>query len=280
MKKYISEFINFLWPFYESYTANKEIDKDIQRQENDNTIQEFQDDFDKTEIVKDYDATIYRKDKLEDKAKTNIFGITIAISLITGAHTFLNNIYTMYSSRIIGIISFILFLLIILYLLVSGISVVKVLCDLNRIEVPQKNKCVKKPDEYFIDCIKCTNINNQINLMRNNIICSSFKGIRNALIGLFVLLVIITFPIAYTQSGTDKTNVASDYVFSFDDNTISYVSDKDNLQLIENIISNRINKSTSNAKVNSFVDQSHNLYIKFIKNDDVIIVKLIEPIEP
>lgn len=133
MKKLISEFINFLWPFYKSYTANKKIDKDIQRQKNDNTVQEFQDNFDKTEIVKDYDVTIYRKDKLEDKAKTNIFGITIAISLIAGAHTFLNNIYTMYSSRIIGIISFILFLLIILYLLVSGITVVKVLCDLNSI---------------------------------------------------------------------------------------------------------------------------------------------------
>jgi len=141
-----------------------------------------------------YSDAIHQKDKLEDKAKINVAGITIAISLILGASNFLKVISEKYNCSIFSWIVFILFVVAVLYLLIAGILAIKVLIHENVVFVVDLKSFAADIAVLRQDYGKRISQNRNQNLIRNNSIYTSYECIRNALICLFILLVFSAIP--------------------------------------------------------------------------------------
>ena len=68
-----------------------------------------------------YDETFKTKEKIEDKAKTNIIGISISITLIMGASGILSVLNNKYPSPAVSWVAFVLIVASIIYMLIAGI---------------------------------------------------------------------------------------------------------------------------------------------------------------
>ena len=159
-----------------------------------------------------YSDAIHQKDKLEDKAKTNIIGITIAISLILGASNFLNVIYAknlqsfllwmqpyqnirwVMSHSFFTWGMFLLFVCAVLYLIIAGILAIRVLIDENQVFVIDLKNFAADEADLKQDYGQKISQNCSQNLIRNNIVYTSYEFIRNALICLFILLIFLAIP--------------------------------------------------------------------------------------
>jgi DNA/RNA-binding domain of Phe-tRNA-synthetase-like protein len=95
----MNKLIEIIFPLYANYIANgkvrKRIDNLIKRQNSpdEDTTESVVDEVDIEVYREMYHDTFKIKDKLEDKAKTNVVGVTIAITLIMGASGVINTIY-------------------------------------------------------------------------------------------------------------------------------------------------------------------------------------------
>lgn len=143
-----------------------------------------------------YKETFEVKNKLEEKAKTNVIGITIAITVMMGASNLINSLINKYQCVALHWISFFIMLAAIIYLLVSGIDAIKVLFNENimsMVDLPDLSATDINAKEKYDDCIN-RNINR--NIIRNNIIYSSYICIRNALICMIMLFILVSVPFA------------------------------------------------------------------------------------
>lgn len=238
---------------------------------------------DLAELTKEqFEQTIYQKDKLEDKAKTNVIGITIAITLIIGSASILGTIEKKYSFPIVQIISSVLIVVAIIYLIVAGLSVIKVLCDENIISFPDPNKISNQPASMIQEYEKCIEENKKYNLIRNNYIYASYKGIRNALISLFLVVMIAVFPIGIM---IDKENGSKDFIdnhltsISYSQKVVDMIKDTHVQQTVQKSIIKYYNQITSTEKPYvSFIDDSKQYFIKCSVKNDVILVEELEAI--
>jgi hypothetical protein len=141
-----------------------------------------------------YSDEMHRKDKLEDKAKINLVGITIAISLILGASNFLTVISGKYHCSIFSWIVFILFIVAVLYLLIAGILAFEMLMNGNIIHTIDLRSFAADDAVLRQDYGKCISQNREKNCIRNNYVFTSYECIRNSLVCLFILLVFLVIP--------------------------------------------------------------------------------------
>lgn len=90
---FISRIIDVLFPMYANYKTNKSLRQKLEA--NDVGILSYMEnaeDISTESLKQEYQETLRIKDKLEDKAKTNVVGITITITLIMGASNVLSAI--------------------------------------------------------------------------------------------------------------------------------------------------------------------------------------------
>ncbi len=167
-----------------------------------------------------YAESFEMKNRFEDKAKTNVFGITIAISVIMGATGLTGSLINKYHSPILNWIVFFILLAAIVYLLASGIDAIKVLFKENTMSTVALSDLSTDSfatKEKYDDCI---NRNIYRNTIRNNYLHSSFLCIRNSLICLMVLFILVSVPITAKNSISTTAVVAT----PFSDSSVSYSS--------------------------------------------------------
>ena len=109
-------------------------------------------------LQEEYVETGKVKERLEDKAKTNIVGITISISLITGASGILTVLNKKYPFPTLSWIIFSLFVISVVYMLFACVLVIKLLFDENIV--------------YRVDL---NNVTLDSNTLRKNIVNVSIK---------------------------------------------------------------------------------------------------------
>lgn len=130
------------FPMFENYRANSKIRQKIFLAGDNGAITEQEkvlrdiealndDKLDKIEEL--YDETFKAKEKIEDKAKTNIIGISISITLIMGASGMLSTLNNKYPVSVLQWTAFVLMLAAIIYMLSAGILVVKILTNENEV---------------------------------------------------------------------------------------------------------------------------------------------------
>ncbi|MFT9494758.1 hypothetical protein [Anaerosolibacter sp.] len=279
----MNKIISVLLPFYE----NKKVTKILRSKLNDlNDSGEFDIIEDKSSINIDilkekYSETIAIKDKLEDKAKLNVIGITIAVTLIMGSTGLLNNISNKYNQFLIEWIVFALFSVSVVYLFIAGIMAIKVLIDENEIYVVQLKNVINTPEFLNDDYIRCITKNRTKNLLRNNSVYTSYECIRNALVCLFILLILSTLPVHFESNigkTSDKDVILTDIYYSA--SLVSNTNFDDLKQSIEETISSAKNKNELVADgLFGLINSDGRVFIKISIKDKAITVLSIESIE-
>lgn len=115
-----------------------------------------------------YGETLRIKEKIEDKAKTNIIGISISITLIMGASGILSVVNDKYQLPILSWITFALMVVSIAYMLTAGILVIRLLTNENEVYVVNLNSLILGEEILRDDYDKCISQNRNKNTIRNN----------------------------------------------------------------------------------------------------------------
>lgn len=232
MKKLFRTVLEQILPTLFARIANKHLAQKINSEDSQSNVP-YMDNIDEIKIdsfKQKYAETFEAKSKFEDKAKTNVIGITIAITVIMGASGLTGSLSSKYPSAVLHWISFSVLLIAIIYLLVSGIGAIEVLFKENSMSTvglsDMSTESITAKEKYG-DCI---NRNIYRNLIRNNILYSSYLCIRNALICMMVLFVLISIPFA-----TSKSDVGDAIVIQRE-SSISYrstISIPDNISITD-----------------------------------------------
>lgn len=145
----------------------------------------------------DYKATIEAKNRFEDKAKSIIAALTIAITLILNISKIIDTITTKIPLPYFNYIIFVLAVFSIMYMLMAGIMSIQVLIKENLlypISLMDRTRQNKK------NIFKATKQNINQNLIRNNIIYAAYLSIRNSVICLLIIFVFAIFPYQISEN--------------------------------------------------------------------------------
>ena len=219
-----------------------------------------------SDLEKLYESDLKIKDKLEDKAKANIIGVTIAVTLIMGAYTLVQSIYAKSGSMYLIWLSFVLFVLSVIFMLEAGMHAIHVLTAENIVYNPS----ISAPYES-----KKSDINLQIglnraqNLIRNNYIYTSYICMRNSLICLFLVMIFAIFPI---KGGSHCNYTHGNFFFS--EQAMTYMDNESERNKVEDFINNNLENGDY-----SIVDFEDYYYLKYNVEDGTVRVILVEPID-
>lgn len=228
-----------------------------------------------------YGETLRIKEKIEDKAKTNIIGISISITLIMGASGILSVVNDKYQLPILSWITFALMVVSIAYMLTAGILVIRLLTNENEVYVVNLNSLILGEEILRDDYDKCISQNRNKNTIRNNYLFTSYECIRNSLICLFAILLLTAAPLSF-QSEEKNDNLlkfSQVYSFMYSSDAVDYIK-KSNVQNdVENSILNVIGKSETNDMPQTFgiVAEHSKLFIKCNVIGKTVEIILIEP---
>ncbi len=264
MIKIIQSIIGQVFPSVSMRKANKQLKEAINSAENQSNRAAI-DNFDQIPIEnfrQKYVETFEVKNKFEDKAKTNVIAITIAITVIMGAYGLTGSLINKYSCITLHWISFIILLTAIIYLFVSGIDAIKVLFNENTMStvgLPDLAADDVDTKEKYDDC---TNRNINRNIIRNNFVYSSYICIRNALICMMMLFVLVTVPLTTTKS---KDNIVVSSRSSISYSTTIIIPDELDVADINNcVIQDReARDSIDDGTIYSFVNLNRNYYVQY-----------------
>ena len=260
-------------PFCENYLANKMIRKKLDSENETAQLQTVLSASNAPERIttedlhKLYIKDLENKDKLEDKAKATIMCVTISISLILGASNLLSSISKLYSSDLINWSVFVLFCFSVIFMISAAIMDIKVLAAENMSYIEQPDWNDEERRQGLDDCIARNRLKN---LIRNNYIYTAYKNIRNALICLFIIMLISTLPL--NNHNTDNEVKGSHLSFSFSDTIIDSSSDEDRIA-IKSIINKAIQENSIDEGIPyTLIDKDYGKYVKFIIHNDIITI--------
>lgn len=228
----INKIIDTLFPMYANYKTNKGLRQKLET--NDGGILSYMEnaeDISTINLKQEYQETLRIKDKLEDKAKTNVVGITITITLIMGASNVLSAITKKYPMPVFQWIGFVLFVSAVSYMITAGILAIKVLIDENRIYVVDIGASVNDDANLRAEYDNCISKNRTTNLIRNNTVFTSYECIRNSLVCLFVILLLSAAPITISpEQSSIEMHISSTvvpYNIAYSSSAVTYLSDND-----------------------------------------------------
>jgi hypothetical protein len=235
-------------------------------------------------LKEQYDNTFKTKDKLEDKAKTNIIGITISISLIIGATGILSSISEKFENSFVSWVAILLLIASVTYMIVAGLLAIRVLINENETYVVKLSSIASGQETLRNDYDVCIAQNQKKNTIRNNYVFTSYACIRNALVCLFVILIFISIPSNPTNkwSWNNTTEYASQtYTFSFAPSTEEYIKKNDVRDIAENAVMNVLEKPEQKESSGTFgiVDVHSKLFIKYKVSGNNVEILLLEPYE-
>lgn len=272
-------FLNSVFPMVESWCANKKLRVKLADENGILTYMENADQVTNDHLKEQYDSTVHMKDKLEDKAKTNVTGITIAVTLIMGASDMMDAILKKFPIAAFGWIALVLLIGSIAYLIIGGILSIKVLVAENILYTVNFSNIVSGGGELKLSYDKIIAKNRTQNLIRNNYIYASYGCVRNALICLFVVLLAATIPINTSSTNFGQSKTDSPYRILYSSNAIDSLENIATQDGIESLILTAVENhpfEDSESTV-GIVDSANNLFVQYTLTEEAIIVNLVEP---
>lgn len=269
-----------LIPIIEVIKANKIIKKEINKEDDEDETKLGVDleEIDVKYLVEDYRDAIELKNRFEDKAKTILATLTIAVTLILNLSKIIDSISVRYNSIVIDILLFVLSIMAIIYMLIAGIMSIQVLIKEN-IYYPISLEDRAKQDKKSIN--EKIETNQHQNRIRNNIIYGSYLSIRNSVICLIIIFIFAVFPVNINKSSTiNKNNTfsRSDIVFSSEAVEWIHKNNQKNISF-SNIISNNQKVLNAGTKKNIY-DKDNSIIITIsCKDGRYLIERIISNIE-
>lgn len=217
-----------------------------------------------------YETETTRKSKFEDKAKTNVIGITISVTLIMGACTLMQNVKDNYSDGIIYWIAFTIYVLSVIYMLEAGLHAIRVITSENVVHIPNLKKTEK---EKKIEYDKAIAMNRARDLIRNNYVFTSYECIRNALFCLFIVMVIAVFPLKESDAGSVGAVINGNFYYS--SQAMQSLKEGVDQSVVEITITEQI-KAGNDSGIVSMIDDTNHLFIKYSADKGKVDVYLVE----
>lgn len=266
MRNIFNTILEQILPSLYARKANKELKNKINGTDGQSNIayMDYSDKISLDVFKQKYAETFDVKNKFEDKAKTNVIGITIAITVIMGASGLTLSISNKFTSDVLQWVSFTVLLLAIIYLLLSGIRAIKVLFQENvmsTIELSDISSDDKEMKEKYDACIN-QNINR--NIIRNNIVFSSYICIRNALICMVVLFCLVAIPFSSTQTNSSNDSALNNKSSISYNSAIIIPEDISIVDINESVFQDKTARnSIENGKTYSFVNIDKKFYVQY-----------------
>lgn len=226
-----------------------------------------------------YLDTFKIKDKLEEKAKTNVVGVTIATTLVLGTSGIINTIYDKFPAALVGWVAFGLLLTAVIYMIVAGLLAIKVLATDNRMFFVSPQALTAGDQALAVEYNDCTYLNRCQNIIRNNSVFTSYECIRNSLVCLFLLLILIGIPLEHSNH-TETRQSSENYEFFYSAIAVDFLKSNDVQNYVEDIIVNNVindgKKLNTNTEI-KIADNLNNISIKYSYTDGTINVLYIGP---
>lgn len=216
------------------------------------------DGFKETDILSFYDRTLEIKKSLEEKSKSILLSITVAITLIIGLITIFSN-HNNFSSnpQLLTFIIFFVGLISVTYMVIGAVMTLKLLSD--RIQLYQLfpvDTALGEAEKVKLIAIN-TEQNVNMNIIRSNIVYIAHKSIINSLICLLILLLLFSVNLIFGNQ-----NKADDYNKLKAD--VAQISSK-----VKGIESNLMNNGWSTAKkVDDLLDKIQSLEYEIKKMEN------------
>lgn len=227
-------------------------------------IPEYVENVDIKYLEEEYKNAIDAKNRFEDKAKTIIAALTIAITLILNLSKMIETISNKFAILAINYLIFILATIAIIYMLMAGIMSIQVLIKENVLySVSSLERSEQDKNNIYIK----TYLNNNQNLIRNNIIYSAYCSIRNSVICLVVIFIfaIIPFQITNNISLDNSKNI------SFGISAINWLSENDDRDIcFEKIIDMFIEDKEDVVK--NVYDKENQIIVTIKKVDNYYVI--------
>lgn len=220
-------------------------------------------------LMGDGSSNILNKDSLKE------FNGNYGFTIIMGSSDLTDSLISKYSCITMHWISFIILLAAILYLLVSGIDAIKVLFNENTMSTVKLSNLATNDVDTKEKYDDCTNRNISQNIIRNNIVYSSYICIRNALICVLVLFVLVSIPFTTAKSKDNNMMDSSESSISYSETII--IPDSIGVTDVSNcIIQDReARNSIEDGMIYSFVNTNKNYYVQYkCFGSEIIVEKL------
>ena len=272
--------INLIKEFVSVYQANKKIKRiiyntsEVTTEEKTEEIKKLNEQF----IEDDYNRSIENKNRFEDKAKTILAALTIAITLILNLSKLIETISEKYDYISLNILISLLAIMAIIYMLMAGIMSIHVLIKENIVYYVSAKE---KVNDYKEQVYRATKQNNQQNLVRNNIIYGAYMAIRNSVICLVILFVIAICPIQIDNNDeTLEQKIYDNKDICFEIDAVNWINENEDKVVDYDKIIERYNKTEKlNTLQNIYDEKNGILVIVDMENDIYIVKKIISDIE-
>lgn len=192
-KRVIGRIFSFLLPILQALGANKVLERKIKSYENGNRNFEYMDGFSGltlTQVQEFHSKSVIQMKSLEDKAKTSIIGVTIAVFLVTG----LSGLFETLGENFITQLK-----IPIIVLSISSLAYMSMAGWMSLIVLGEKNKSYQiSPKQTQLSVQKrielialYTEQNVDLNIIRNNYVYAAYRSILYAIISLSVIFILI-----------------------------------------------------------------------------------------
>jgi len=203
-KEIITEILALLFPLIILRKVNKPVNAKIAKLENGVKVFSYMSGYESLDIsvAEEFlNKTFEARKTLEEKAKTNVFGVTISVSLIIGlSQIFYGNVFSTSFHRVLIII---LAFYSLTSMILATILSLMILGVFNRVyDLYPFDKSLTSNSEKLDAIAVNAELNMNYNIKRNNYLYASYCLITNFLLSLSVLFLIVIIP--YNSSTKDS----------------------------------------------------------------------------
>jgi hypothetical protein len=204
IRELLAEIFILLFPLLRLRKANKLVDAKINRLENGEKLLSYMKGYESLAISEAevfLTKTLEARKTLEEKAKTNVLGVTISVSLIIGLSQVFHNNYP--SNSLLRCITVLLAFYSLTSIILSTMLSLKILGKVNIVyDLFPTDKTLTSESEK-LDAIAVTaELNMYYNVKRNSYLYSSYVLIIHFLISLSILFLLVVLP---DNGGTNNT---------------------------------------------------------------------------
>jgi hypothetical protein len=195
VRSYAVNVLDWIFPVWHSWRVNRIIEKRMQSINNNDQTLEYMHNYASLtidEVQQFHQKSLDQMKSLEDKAKINVLGVTIAVSLITGLATsfraFKDSVFFGTALEIsIAVFS----VLSVAYMSMSGLVALVVLGDKNKVYQLFPNE-MRLPDKDKIKQLALyTELNVNLNIIRNNYVYAGYRSIVYVVILLSIMFILV-----------------------------------------------------------------------------------------
>lgn len=255
-------------PIIDAIKANKRLK--AKNKAEDIEIPEKIGDIDIKYLEEDYKNAIEAKNRFEDKAKTIIAALTIAITLILNLSKIIETISERFQMPAVNILIFILAVLAIIYMLMAGIMAIQVLIKENLLySIPLLDRT--KQDKKCIYVKTQQNVNQ--NLIRNNIIYSAYRSIRNSVLCLVIVFILAILPFQYhPNNNVENENVIISEDICFGRGAINWLNENTDRQISFDKIIDMYDSGNEGNVTKSIYDREEKIIVTIKKVNDLYVI--------